>query len=248
MELYDSRYYSGQGPVMLAERGVNGLPLGYTFIGDVGDVTLTPNVTTETVIENVTGSSGTGTQFITRVEYNFAMNMRSIKNAHLAISLQASNTAKASAQVQNEAHIAYAGKLVVLNNIKVSAVTVTNSAGTTTYDAGDDYILDAAKGTLDIPAGSAITDGSVINVDYTHAAQHHLSTNPGQRDYSLAFAGVNRADGNKQTRCEIYQLRLSPSSLNMISQNAIEQAITGTVILDTRRAAGDQFFSWKIED
>lgn len=52
---------------------------------------------------------------------------------------------------------------------KVSAVVVTNSAGTTTYVAGTDYLLDADRGRLQILATGTIVAGE-IKVDYTKAA------------------------------------------------------------------------------
>lgn len=52
---------------------------------------------------------------------------------------------------------------------KVSAVVVTNSAGTTTYVAGTDYLLDADRGRLQILATGTIVAGD-IKVDYTKAA------------------------------------------------------------------------------
>lgn len=52
---------------------------------------------------------------------------------------------------------------------KVSAVVVTNSAGTTTYVAGTDYMLDADRGRLQILATGTIVAGE-IKVDYTKAA------------------------------------------------------------------------------
>lgn len=51
----------------------------------------------------------------------------------------------------------------------VSAVVVKDSTGTTTYDAGDDYMLDAERGTLQILATGAIVAGA-IKVAYTKAA------------------------------------------------------------------------------
>lgn len=51
----------------------------------------------------------------------------------------------------------------------VSAVLVKSGAGATTYVAGTDYMLDAARGTLQILVGGAIVAGS-IKVTYTRAA------------------------------------------------------------------------------
>ncbi|MFM2254185.1 MAG: hypothetical protein RJB68_2522 [Pseudomonadota bacterium] len=51
----------------------------------------------------------------------------------------------------------------------ISAVTVTNDAGTTTYVAGTDYNIDLDLGRLQILAGGAITEGQNVKVDYTKA-------------------------------------------------------------------------------
>jgi len=53
----------------------------------------------------------------------------------------------------------------------VTAVTVTNNDGTTTYTADTDYTLDAALGRLYIKAGGAIADDSALKVDYTPEVQ-----------------------------------------------------------------------------
>lgn len=53
----------------------------------------------------------------------------------------------------------------------VSAVVVKDSTGVTTYTAGDDYMLDAARGTLQILATSTSTiTAGTIEVTYTKAA------------------------------------------------------------------------------
>jgi hypothetical protein len=51
----------------------------------------------------------------------------------------------------------------------LSAVVVTNVAGSTTYVSGTDYVLDAVRGRIYIPLTSTIAVGS-IHVDYTKAA------------------------------------------------------------------------------
>lgn len=248
MELFDTKYFSGQGPVFIAERDTDGSPKGLEFLGDVASVTLTPSVDKETVIENVTGSSGIGAEFIKKVEYQFSMQMRSIKPGHLAIALQAGNTAKTAGTVTDEPQKGYKGKFIVLKHTKASSVVVTNVGATTTYVAGTDYIVHADKGMIEIITAGAITDGQSLLIDYSYAAQHHVSASPANKKFYLAFAGVNRADDSKQTRCEIYKISLSPSALALIEDKTAEMPITGTVVLDTLRPAGDQFFSWKTED
>jgi hypothetical protein len=247
-ELYDTRYFSGQGKVRIGLRDATGQPLGLEFIGDVSSVTLTPSVDKETVTENVSGSSGIGTEFIKKVEYQLSMQMRSFKPEHAAIALHAGNAVKASGTVTDEAHKGYTGKFIALKHIKVSSVVITNTGGVTTYVAGTDYSVDADAGMIEIIATGSITDAQDLLIDYSYAAQHHLTAAPGNKYYYLSFDGVNRADDNKKVRCEIYKLNLSPSAMGMIEDKTAEMPITGTVILDTLRPAGDQFYSWKTED
>lgn len=247
-ENYATRYFSGQGPLHIGLRDAAGKPMGLEFIGDVGSVTLTPKVDMETVTENVTGSSGIGAQYTKKTEYTFSMSMRSFKPEHLSIALQSSNTAKTSGTVTDESHNAYKGKFIFLKHLKVSSVVVTNSAGSTTYVAGTDYILSPDAGKIEIVTAGTIADAAAILVDYSYSAQHHMSAAPANKYYYLAFDGINRADNNKKVRCEIYNLQLSPSAAGMIDDKTAEMPITGTVILDALRPAGDQFFSWKTED
>lgn len=243
-----TKYFRGQGPVRIALRDANGEPMGLEFIGDLSSLTLTPKVEKEIGYENVSGSSGVGWDFNKRTEYDLSMMMRSFKAEHLAISTHSSNTAKAAGTVTDEAKKGYKGKMTALNHIKVSSVVVTNSAASTTYVAGTDYNVNAAAGLIEIITSGAITDGQSLLVDYSYAAQHHLSASPANKFYYLSFDGVNTADDNKKVRSDIYKINLSPSSVSMIEDKVTEMPITGTVQLDALRSAGDQFFSWKTED
>lgn len=247
-EKYETRYFSGQGNLKIGQRDANGEPMGLEFIGDVASVTLTPSIEKETIVENVSGSSGTGAEYIKKVEYQFSMQMRSFKPEHISLALHASNTAKASGSVTNEPHKGYKGKFIVLKHIKISTVVVTNVDASTTYVAGTDYLVDANAGQLEILAAGAITDAQDLLVDYAYAAQHHLSAAPSNKYFYLVFDGINRADDGKKVRCEIFRLKLSPSALGMIEDKSAEMPVTGTVALDANRPVGEQFYSWKIED
>lgn len=248
MEQFESRYFSGQGPIFIGLRDVDGKPAGLTFIGDCSEVSLTPSVEKSQVTENVTGAGGIGSEFVKKVEYSFSLTAKSIKSAHLALILQASNTAQAAGSVTDEAVVGYHDKFMPLANVKLSTVVLTDGTGTTTYTAGTDYVIHADEGMLEILSTGAITDAQALLVDYSFAAQHLHNASPANQDYYLTFSGMNRADNNKQTRCEIYKLKLDPSALGMIQDEHADMPITGTVLLDTLRASGDQFYSWKIED
>lgn len=247
-ETFETKYFSGQGPCFVAPRDANGEPAGLQFIGDISQAELSPNIESAEIVENVTGSSGIGSSFTKRTEYQFSATLRSVKHDHLALAIQGSDTAKAGTSVTDEPHVAYLGKFTRLEHNKVSAVTVTNSAGAVTYVVNDDYIVHADEGMIEWVVGGDITDEQDVLIDYTYAAQHHVKAAPANRDLYLVFAGMNRADNNKQTRCEIYKIKLDPGVLGLIQEEHAEIPITGRVQIDSLRPAGDQFYSWKIED
>jgi len=247
-EQFDSKYFRGQGPLFLADRDVNGNPTGLVFVGDVSSAELTPQIEKGEVIENVSGAGGVGASWTTRTQYNLSISMRSVKKEHLAIALHADLTSKVAGTVTDEAQTAYLDKFISLEHTKVSAVVVTDSAGTTTYVLDTDYALSADEGMVEILSSGSITEAQALLIDYAYAAQGHLSANPNNLDKYLVFAGKNTADNDKQTRCEIYKIKLDPSVLSMITTDAAEIPITGIVEKDSLRAAGDQFFGWKIED
>jgi len=247
-EQFDSYYFAGQGPLFIAQRDANGLPAGLMFVGDLGEANLTPNVDTSEVRENVTGQRLIGSSIRNSLEYSLSINMRSVKPEHLAQALQGSNTAKAAGSVTDETHKGYSDKFTPLKYSKVSSVVVTDSTGVTTYVADTDYVLHADEGLIEVLSAGSITDGEDLLIDYDYADQHHIAADPGNLEYYLVFAGLNRANNDKQTRCEMYRVKLDPGVLGLIQEQQAEMTITGRLLTDMTRAAGDRLFSWKLED
>lgn len=247
-ELFDTKYWRGQGAMFIGTRSAAGEPEKFIFAGDLGEALLEPSIERTEVIENVTGQGGIGSTTLKSAQYDLKMMMRSVKSQHLALALQGTATAIAGASVANQSVVAWPGKFLKLQHVKVSAVVVTGAGGTPVYTAGVDYVLNAAMGLIEILPGVTIVDGQLLEVDYTFAAQNHLNTNPANTDYSIMFAGKNTANNDKQTRVEIYKVRLDPTVPPLITEEEAEFPLTGRVLLDSLRPAGDQFFKWKIED
>lgn len=248
MELFDSKYFRGQGALFIGGRDESGNPSGLIFVGDIGSAELSPNMERSQTIENVTGAGGVASDFLKRSDYQITLNMRSIKPDHLVQALHGSKVVKAGTSVTDEAHTAYLDKFTPLAHTKISAVTVTAAGGTPTYVADTDYVVHADKGLIEFISGGTITDATPVLIDYTYASQHHIKIAPNNNDHYLVFAGLNSADNNKQTRCEMYKVKFDPGVLSLITEDTTEMQITGTLLLDSLRAAGDQFYSWKIED
>lgn len=246
-ELFDTKYFRGQGPVYMGTRTVAGEPDNLVFIGDLGEATMESDVTRSEIIETVTGQGGVGSSSLTRVQYNLNIMMRSAKPAHLALALQGVATAVAGGSVTNQPHNARLGKFVRLQHVKVSGVVIPTPT-TGNYLEGTDFITHADRGMVEILTTGGIADNQPLLINYTYAAQNHVTTNPSNIDRYIVFAGKNTADNDKQTRCELYKVRLDPGALALITSEEAEYPISGRVLLDSLRPVGDQFFKWKIED
>lgn len=248
MEQFDTRYFRGQGPLFIEELDANGVGLGLHFIGDVSAASATPNIERFEIKENVSGVGRIGAAGIKSVDYEVAVTLRSIRKDALKVALRGLIEDKVGASVTDEAAIGNHSNFVLLKHVKVSAVVVTDETAVTTYTEGDDYIVHADEGMVEILATGTIVDGADLLIDYDYAAQHHIKVDPAQKYFRLVFAGMNTADSNKQTRAEFYKIQLDPSAINMITDDTEEHGLAGKVVHDTSRAAGDQLFSWKVED
>lgn len=247
MEQFESKYFRGQGAVFIGGRDLVGQPTGLTFIGDASELSLTPNIERSEKIENVTGSSGVAVSTLKSIKYSLSLTMASIKPEHLAIALDGTLQTVAGAPVLDEPHICYMGKFTPLKKSKVSAVTVTGAGGTPTYALDTDYIVHADKGMVEFIPGGTITDATPVLIDYTFATQSIVTSSPGNNERYILFAGLNTNDNNKQSRSEMYKVKLDPAALNAITEDTTDMTISGTVEIDSIRPAGDQFFSWLFE-
>jgi len=77
---------------------------------------------------------------------------------------------QASGSVTDEPIVAQLDGWVKLAGEEISAVTVENTAGSTTYVAGTDYDVNTRLGMIRAKTGGAITEGQALNVSYTRAA------------------------------------------------------------------------------
>jgi len=247
-ELYDSNYFRGQGPLYIGSRDSAGEPSGLIFVGDVSEASLTPNIERSEKLENVTGGSAVAISTLKRVQYNISLKLDSVKPEHLALAISGTSTAKAAASVADEAHTAYLDKHTRLQHTNVSSVVVTGSGGSPTYVKDTDYVEHLDEGIIEFISGGTITDSTAVEISYDYAAQHHVKSDPGQTERYLVFSGINTANNDKRMRCEVYRCKLDPGVLSLITADVDGITLNGVIELDSLRAAGDQLYSWKIED
>ncbi len=249
-EQFDSQYFSGQGPTFIGHRDSSGNPAGLVFVGDMSAVEATPNIDRTDIYENVTGNRNVAASFKTQTEYALRLVMKSAKPAHLAQAIGGTVTTKASSSVTDESVKGYHDKFTPLEHVKISSVVITGSGGTPTYVADTDYVVHAAGGMIEVLSTGSISDGADLLVDYSYADQKHVKANPSDTDLVLIVDGLNRARSDKRGRLTLYKVNLDPGFLNAIQDGDEEtpMELTGKLLLDDLRSAGDQLFSWQIED
>ena len=246
-ENYDSNYFRGQGAVFFGDLDANNNPSNLVFIGDCNSAELSGSTERGKAIEKRTGKGAVAASWIKSQSYSIALAMRSIKPAHLALALQGANTVKTGATVSDESHYAQPDAFISLAHNKVSSVVVTNNTNATTYVANTDYIVHADEGMIEILSTGNISAGQEVFVDYSYATQSHIKVNPNDLEKCIVFAGINTADNNKQVRCEMYKVKLDPSVLSMINDEAADMSINGELQVASSRPAGDQLYNWKVE-
>ena len=114
----------------------------------------------------------------------------------------------------------------------MSAVSVTNTGGTTTYVEGSDYDVDYSLGLIIFYSAGAITVGS-IKVGYTYATyagKTIAAEKFTQLNMQIVFDGKNLADG-KYIQVDVPKAVMAPSTaLDLMSENFANLTLTGSPI------------------
>lgn len=147
--------------------------------------------------------------------FDLTVELREVNKAGLALALfgTVDVLTQAQATVVDEVITAKSDKWVSLANARVSSVVVTNSAGSTTYVNGTDYIVSAEIGAIKVLSTGAIADAASLKVDYTAAAISGSKITGGTDSAIRAkfvLDGVNFAD-NSPYKVTVYEAVIGAS-------------------------------------
>jgi len=159
-----SRYFSGQGVVLLGFRDANGRPKGLVPIGNVCELTLGLEATVEEHKECQSGQRAIDLRLTTEQKATLSMQMENFISANLAIGLRATITEKEAGSVVDENIRVWPGRVEPLANIKVSLDVITDPDGTPTFtrfDSGSpstpyDYKINTETGSIFWNDGSEV--------------------------------------------------------------------------------------------
>lgn len=241
-----SRYYSGQGVVLMGDTDANGVPTGLLPVGNVSDLKIAIAATNLEHKESQTGQRGTDLRLTTELKCSVSMTMESFSADNFAVAMRGGVTKKPGAAVTDEANKVYLGKVMPLKHAKVSAVTINKGASvlvayTAGMAAGDwDYMLNADAGSIlwaTTPDTAGLADGDDVLVDYTYAAQQHVEPlTLGAPEKFIRFEGLNTAEELKPVIVEVFRFLTDPlKELALINDNVAGFQLEASALMDTRR-------------
>lgn len=168
-------------------------------------------------------------------EATLQMTLSDLNKTNVARAIFGTESAVAGASVVDEVATAYKGALVPLAHPQPTAVTVTDSAGTTTYVANTDYEVRA--GGIYIITTGAITNAQSLKVDYTYAGYDQVEAmTTGAVTLELHFEGLNEANSGKPVIVDVWRAQLSPTkALSLLGDKFAELDVEAEVLADTSK-------------
>lgn len=199
-----SYYYSGQGVVMVGDRGADGKPLGLLPVGNVADLKIAITTTVLEHKESQTGQRAIDLRLTTETKASLSMTLESWNKLNLTLALRADVSRKEGDVVTGESTKGYLGKVMPLANLNVSAVAIKKGATVLTPYTNDstpyDYKVNALSGSFQLNDGSvALTDklttGGVVPSAITVGATTSITVaNAATADSYCTFTGFAGAD------------------------------------------------------
>ena len=258
--LVESRYYSGQGALLIAERdAATGKPKGYSHVGNVPDLKLTISVSVDEHKESTTGQRAVDKRRTTETKVGVSATLESLNKENLAKALRGTASTVAAGSMVDEPVTAYLGKTVALSHVKVSSVVVKDAAtGLITYEADKNYTVNPEAGSINIltaaeqtarGASASIADEDDLEVSYSYAAQETVEAmTEAAKDYCLRFEGLNTAEDNKAVVVEIFKFSSDPlKELALISDSLGQMTLEGSAQADLTRTSGSKYFRELLE-
>lgn len=236
-------YFSGQGKLKIAPITAGILAAGYRWVGNVPDFKPAFAATKLDHKESYTGQRLPDKTITTELKSTFAATLEdwSPENVALATRGKVEKTTSGAVTGDTSPATLKVGETWLLKNSNVSALVITDSAGTPATVDTDDYVADLTYGTVELvnagtyvlPLKAAYTKGVVEVVPFFTEAV---------KEVSILFEGINTADENKKVRAEIYRVALDPTKeLGLITENFGQFVLEGTALIDESKGEDPLF-------
>ena len=193
----ESRYFSGQGVVLVSTRRADGTPNGFRNVGNVSSLVIAMETTVLEHKESSTGSRTTDLRLITENKATVTMNLENFEAANLEIGLFGTTTQLVSAAVANELTRATPGRTSITDGISISLVTVDR----------------VAEGDVDF---ASVADDDTVTIDGDiYTAEDTTGADAANKIFDVSGddeASINSliAVVNAQTAVLTYEVRVDP--------------------------------------
>lgn len=231
--------FSFQGRIELGTRLAGAKPGTLIWVGDQSSCDLSFETDTEDRTETYSGNRLQSAQLTTATRVSLELVLRYGTAHNLQLGLYATENNVAGASVTDEvlpSGLVAGDRVVLAKGANVSALSLTDSAGTpVTVDTADYTLENAAGGIIQIIDPTGYTQPFLA--DYTHDGFTSLPffTAPAPERY-LYLHGVNTLD-NSPVRLHLYRVKFQPlASLGLINPSFGEISLTGTALFDSEGA------------
>jgi hypothetical protein len=208
-------------------------------VGNVSSLVPTPQVNTQRQPDFQKAGGGTLIRHDRVEQINWAMTWLDFSPANWALATAGVLTEVASGSVTvAETVKLWKGTTTPLAHPPSNIDAVTNVGATTTYDAGDDFVM--SGGGLYVPDASGITDGAdhLVTYDYHPYANIEGAMNGGT-DLEFWVEGVNEVGDERAWTLDIWKVRMpAASQIAMISTTLGEMPFNAESLKDPNRGAG----------
>ncbi len=234
-------YYSGQGRVYVATRDASGNPGGFRWIGNVPSLELSIETDKFEHKEAYTGNRAIDVTVVTETKATLTFTIEDFTIENLALGLYGSNTTVTGTSITDEdiyvtAHATEDRVYRLANPNNISAVSITGLTVTT------DYTVDIINGTITVLAGRGSTQTYPVDYTFDTYTRTDVFTTTSQEVW-LRFEGLSTLDSGETTLIDCYRVAIDPmSGYSLINDEIGSAEMTGSILADTNRVAGQQFF------
>lgn len=235
--------YKGRGDLLIRKRAnclANPveLPQPFRFFGNVSSYEWTAQ-TEESTSTDYTLDRGDGCSLSEIIGMDVSLEVQCFSPANIALGLQSTgddgNVAAVTADEQVvPATMAAIGSYIPLERVGSTAISVTNTAGSTIYVAGADYVV-RGKNAIFIPPGSTIAPGVSFKIIASAPVQTRIELlNAVSQEYEILMNGLNIAQpSGGEIVARLYRTRFSADSINWITQTGLGNfTLTGKALKD----------------
>lgn len=241
-------YFSGQGRVLLAQRLPSGMPGPLRWVGDDSSIEFSFAEDTYSRKENWSGARTEALRRTKEITGTLNTTLVQLNTPNIALLTRGDAVDQATTALTDQViatTLPEVGDFLMLPAFNASAVAIKDSTGSPiTLTADVNYALHAKEGSieiLDMTTGGPFT--APLKADLTPGAAEYVKMlSAAEQEYWFRFQGVNTAvSGNPKCVVDFYRWRASPTtSLQLISEEAGEFPVEGSVLADsTKTASGD---------